>query len=117
MRKFIAVIMGLLAAPVLAMDATATGEINHLLDYSARSGCQFVRNGAVYPAKEATDHLRLKLSKVGDRVKTADDFIEQIASQSYMSGKPYSVRCPGASEQPTKTWLMTELRRLRTAKP
>ncbi|PHV11996.1 hypothetical protein CSQ89_08005 [Chitinimonas sp. BJB300] len=99
------------------MDANATREINHLLDFSARSGCQFVRNGTVYGAKEATDHLRMKLGKVGERVKTADDFIEHIASQSYLSGTPYSVRCPGANEQATKAWLSTELRRLRAAQP
>jgi uncharacterized short protein YbdD (DUF466 family) len=52
----------------------------------------FIRNGSEHSAKDAADHLRMKLQRTGGRVKTADDFIRLCASQSYMSGEPYKIR-------------------------
>lgn len=105
----------LTALPAMALDAKAQREIDQLLDFVARSGCQFVRNGSVHASPEASEHLRMKLSKAGNRIRSAEDFIEQLASQSYLSGKPYAARCPGKAEQPSKSWLSNELRRLRAA--
>ena len=38
----------------------AKAEIDHLLDYLAKSGCEFNRNGSWYGSKEARDHLNDK---------------------------------------------------------
>ena len=53
---------------------------------------KFIRNGTEHTGKEAAEHLRMKLKKAGDRVRTADDFIRLCASKSFLSGKPYMIR-------------------------
>ena len=53
---------------------------------------KFIRNGSEYTWKEAAAHLRMKLNNIGDKVRTADDFIKLCASKSYLSGKPYIIR-------------------------
>jgi len=78
--------MGLAAAEQSDMDA----EISHLLTYLAASDCRYVRNGT-------------------------ERFIELSASKSTLSGKSYSIRCPGQSEQSSKAWLNAELQRYRRA--
>lgn len=55
-------------------------------------GATFIRNGDEHSAKDAAKHLRTKLKRAGKRVKTANDFIEGLATQSSMSGKPYQIR-------------------------
>jgi hypothetical protein len=52
----------------------------------------FIRNGTAYDAKNAADHIRLKLQKAGSRVATARDFIRLCASVSSVSGSPYQIR-------------------------
>lgn len=87
----------------------AASEIHRRIDYLLRfiesSVCRFIRGGTEYPPKEAADHLRMKLGKAGDRVKTAEDFITGIASKSYLSGKPYRIKLPDGTVQPTGPWL------------
>jgi hypothetical protein len=55
-------------------------------------GAKFIRNGTEHDGKEAAAHLRMKLQKAGDKVRTADDFIRLCASKSFLSGKPYRIR-------------------------
>lgn len=52
---------------------------------------KFYRNGTLYDATTAAKHLRMKVSKAGDDIKTAQDFIEQIASKSSMTGQDYKI--------------------------
>jgi len=56
------------------------------------TNAQFVRNGTAYDAKDAADHLRLKLRAAGSRVATAEDFIRLCASVSSVSGLPYQIK-------------------------
>ncbi len=79
-------------------------EIDYLLSYLADSGCTFVRNGEEHEAKEARDHLEMKYNYAKRRIKTAEVFIDKIASKSSLSRKPYEVRC-GDVETPSKQWL------------
>jgi hypothetical protein len=53
---------------------------------------QFIRNGTAYDAKDAADHLRLKLRTAGSRVATAEDFIRLCASESSVSRLPYQIK-------------------------
>jgi hypothetical protein len=102
----------LLAGPsaFAAEDARTHGEIVHLLDYLARSGCQFNRNGSWYDAQKARDHLQEKYVYLQKRdlVPDAQAFIERAASTSSMSGKPYEVRCGTAQPVPSGRWLGEE---------
>jgi hypothetical protein len=101
----------------VTMPAHAAGrpaeEITHLLDFVEKSPCSFIRNGVSYPAKEAKAHLERKYAQARDRIKTAEDFIDHVASRSGTSGKPYLVRCGGGETRQSAEWFRSELQRLR----
>lgn len=94
-----------------APPATAVAEINYLLDFIGRSGCQFYRNGSWYDSHRAQSHLRYKYDYLAarDHIKTADDFIEQAATRSSMSGEEYQIRCEAGPTLPSNRWLRTAL--------
>lgn len=96
-------------------SATAQQEVAHLLDYLARSGCEFYRNGAWHPAPDARAHLEKKYRYLLDRnrIDTAEHFIERAATGSSISGKPYQVRCGNDGSVESAAWLTQELRRYR----
>ena len=52
----------------------------------------FIRNGSEHTAQEAASHLRLKLRRAGNRISTAEEFIDHLATSSSFSKKPYMVR-------------------------
>ena len=106
-----------IATPSLAgkLAPVAADEINHLLTHLQSSGCQFNRNGDWHDAADAADHLKKKLTYALDKgaITSAEDFIDQAASKSSMSGKAYQVRCAKAAPQPSGQWLREELERYR----
>ena len=108
MRIFLFLLVLALVFPVRGADS-ASGEIERLIRFVGSSNVRFIRNGTEYSAPEGADHLRDKLSKAGNRVKTAEDFIEGIASKSYLSGKPYLVKFPDGHTEPTNSWLKKQL--------
>ena len=69
---------------------------------------------SLHSGAEGAQHLRNKLAKAGDRVKTTEDFIIGIASKSFLSGKPYLVNF--ADGQPTGEWLRAHLAEVRENK-
>jgi hypothetical protein len=96
MKKiFIAVfvILALFVGTLVAQDNIERKKIDFLISSVEKlKGAKFIRNGEEYDGKKAAEHLRMKLNKAGDRVKTADDFIKLCASQSYITGKPYLIK-------------------------
>jgi hypothetical protein len=90
-------------------------EINYLLAHIESSGCEFYRNGSWYDGKRAQAHLRDKYEYlVGkNRIGTAEDFIEQAATESSLSGRPYKIRCGGGEPVPSNQWLREALARYR----
>src|SRR5436190_22382507 len=50
-------------------------------------GAVFIRNGTEYDGAKAAEHLRRKLGYAGSKVKTAEQFIDLLATGSSMSGK------------------------------
>jgi hypothetical protein len=72
----------------------------------------FVRNGDEHTAAEAAEHLRNKLSAAGDRIQTAEDFIDQIASGSSLSGKAYLIRMGDSHTITAEEFLQQELQKL-----
>ncbi len=106
----------LLAAPaVAAPDADAQREIDHLLAFVAASECRFVRGGVEHDAREARDHLALKLDVARPLIGSADAFVDRVASASSLTGEPYRVRC-GGRDAAAKAWLADELARYRREK-
>ena len=93
-------------------DTNAEAEIHALIRAVAESGCEFNRNGTRYSAQDAAEHLELKYSRGKRHVKSAEDFIQRLASQSSWSGKPYRMICEGETE-PAGDWLSATLKQLR----
>lgn len=73
------------------------------------SGCTFIRNNKRHSAGEAASHLRLKLRRGKRYASTAEDFIENLASKSSWTGKPYVMDCPGSEKQSVNQWLRERL--------
>ena len=111
MRQLFASIFTLLltTAIVLALDPQTNAEIDELISYVGTSGVRFIRNGTEYSGAEGAQHLRDKLAKAGNRVKTTEDFITGVASTSYITGKPYLVKFADGHTQPTCDWLRAHL--------
>ena len=118
MRQLLATNVTLLltAAFALGFDAQTKAEIDELFSFVRTSDVRFIRNGKEYSGAEGADHLRDKLTKAGDRVRTTDDFITGIASKSYLSGKPYMVKFADGRTQPTGDWLRAHLADMRKKK-
>jgi DNA polymerase elongation subunit (family B) len=54
----------------------------------------------------------MKLSKAGSRIKSANDFIDLIASKSSITGKPYQVILKNGSVINLRDLLYHELKKL-----
>ena len=108
-----------LAAGGAAAQTTpaARAEIDRLLDRLVASGCQFERNGMWHDATEAKAHLLRKLAYVEGKVavRSAEQFISQVAAGSSTTGADYAVRCGKAPPIASKAWLTAELAALRSA--
>ena len=116
-RIFITCLLLLLTtAFTFGLDSQAKAEIDELISYVRNSGARFIRNGQEYSAAEGADHLHDKLTKAGNRVKSTDDFITEIASTSYLSGKPYYVKFADGHTLPTGDWLRAHLVDMRKGK-
>jgi len=109
----------LLALLVLAIGARAQAadrappenrKIQYLIaTIEALSNAQFIRNGTVYDARSAADHLRFKLQRAGSRVTTAEDFIRLCASASSVSGSPYQIKFADGSIVTSEAFLRQKL--------
>ena len=73
---------------------------------------KFVRNGSAYNADSAAVFLRRKWQANESEVKTAQDFIDKVASFSATSGKPYLIRFKDGSESQSRDFLLTQLKKL-----
>lgn len=103
--------MSLLALSMLPTVAMANVEqdISTLIERVERSSCTFIRNGKLYTNQEAAEHMRNKWDYAKDDVDSVDVFIKEVASKSWLSGKPYWVDCQDkriTSEQ----WLTSLMR-------
>lgn len=73
------------------------------------NGAHFVRNGMTYDAKSAANHLRMKWSKAGSKIKTANDFIEKIATKSSVTGELYLIKMADGVTIETGKYLKNKL--------
>jgi hypothetical protein len=107
----LALVQGAHSAPAPA----ALAEINYLLDFVGKSGCEFNRNGVWYDSGQARVHLNYKYGVLADhgQIKTADDFIAKAATKSSLTGIAYKVRCAGGQELSSNQWLRDALARYR----
>lgn len=115
------VLLILLAAAVPAsadgeLPQSADAEIEALIAAVGRmTDAAFIRNGRSYDAGTAAEFLRRKWRRHADDVRSAEDFIEKIASASSTSVKPYLIRFADGRELPCGDVLRAELKRLRSS--
>jgi len=120
--KGLALAIGALASSwVLGAELSATSrkEVDHLLATVGSSGCEFYRAGSWHSARTAQAHLEHKYQYLATRqmLQSADDFIVKAATRSSMTGEAYAIRCTPNTAQPSSTWLESELRAHRNARP
>lgn len=100
-----------------ADDFSEEAKIQYLIaSVEDMKGATFMRNGRGYSAKAASNHLRLKLRTMGDRIKTAKDFIELCASKSSMTGEPYLIGLADGSIIKSELFFNDKLRALVASK-
>ncbi len=87
-------------------------KILYLITQLKLSPCQFERNGAVDDGTKAASHLLKKYSAVKDRINTAEQFIDYVASRSSMSGQPYYILDKNRKRYPSREVLRNELAEL-----
>lgn len=81
------------ATPVFGLQDVEQQKIVYLIASIADlQDASFIRNGKEYDAGHAAEHLRLKLRRAGERVRTAEDFIVYCGTGSSMSGTQYQIR-------------------------
>lgn len=123
-KAIIFFLLGLVPAISLSGQPTpiAMQEITFLIKHMKESGCEFKRNGTWYRADEAVEHINKKYYYLLKRglVSNAEEFIERVASESSMSGRPYQVKCGNDASVNSAAWLSAELvkyrKQTRTAK-
>ncbi|PCC14623.1 hypothetical protein CIK86_14645 [Pseudoalteromonas sp. JB197] len=91
-------------------------EVQYLITFISNSNATFIRNGDEHTSKEAAEHLAMKYRKAKRYAKTADDFINNLASKSSWSGKAYTVILSSGAKLTANSWLTNELIRFRNTK-
>jgi hypothetical protein len=96
----------------------AAAEIQYLLQATENSGCEFYRNGSWHSAAEARTHLAQKYDQAQKQsaLRSADDFIEVVATRSSVTGELYLLRCQDAKPVASASWFRETLKRYREVK-
>lgn len=87
-------------------------KINQLNLFVEKTDAKFIRNDVKYSGFDAAKHLRMKREKAGSKIKTAKDFIDQIASKSGVSGKAYQMKYKKGSIINVRDILYYELKKI-----
>ena len=73
---------------------------------------KFIRNGKSYGIKRATEHLRMKYKNEKINVKTAELFIENIASKSSVTGIEYIIEFPDGKTVSARKFFYEKLKKI-----
>ncbi len=111
---FILIVIFLFGQMTFAQSKPAQLTEKQKIEYLIKSiekldGAYFWRNGEYHTAKEAADHLRLKLDNAGSKIKTAQQFIDNIATKSSMTGTPYKIKFKDGKIVESKVFLYQKL--------
>lgn len=89
---------------------TESQKIDSLYSYiQSLKGVTFYRNGSYYQLPEAISHLKMKQGKAGSSANNARKFIDNVASESSMSGTPYKIKFSTGEELELKDLLNKRL--------
>jgi hypothetical protein len=109
MKAFTLILLFWLLPLSVHADDEAPAEIDYLLRSIGSSDCAFIRNGSRFDSRSAEDHLRMKYRRGKRYAPTSEEFVENLASKSYLSKKLYYVECEGAEKMPSGDWLLLRL--------
>ena len=111
--SIVTLVITTLTSPLVFAEPSATTkqEINHLFSYLKASGCEFNRNGTWYSSADAATHLNKKYEYLVQKnmIASTEDFIENAATKSSMSGKSYQVKCKNAAPVESAVWFKEAL--------
>lgn len=96
-----------------SVEENVGATVEHLLALVRESDLTFIRNGKRYDGTEAAEHMRRKYEHFRTRIETPEDFIENAAARSLLSGKPYMVVMPNGERETTRQWLLAALQAYR----
>jgi Family of unknown function (DUF5329) len=83
---------------LLARDTREQARIDFLIHgVESSTGVKFIRNGKKYDGAAAAAHLRRKLGYAAERVKTAEDFVKDCASESSLTHQKYQILANGTT--------------------
>lgn len=98
---------------IAIVELTERQKVDRLIQYvRGMKGAVFIRNGSEHSCQEAADHLQTKWKKHRDRIQSAEEFIEELASRSGFSGDEYKIRFADGTIVTTNAVLKQELKRL-----
>jgi len=115
MRVIVACTLLICLLPPVARAGEVPAEIDYLMLTVGSSDCIFIRNGKRHTAKKAESHLRLKYRHGKRQATTTEQFIENLASKSSMSGKLYYIECDSDEQVAFGTWLLQLLNEYRVS--
>jgi hypothetical protein len=102
-------------AQTTGISASEKSKIEALITHLEKlPNATFIRNGSDYDAPSAGKFLRGKWQAHEGTIHTAADFIAQVATVSFTTGKPYLIRFSGQPATPCADYLRTRLRQLET---
>ncbi|TXK33242.1 hypothetical protein FVR03_19335 [Pontibacter qinzhouensis] len=92
---------------------TESDKISRLIYFVGNlQGATFIRNGGEHTPKDAAAHLQSKLNKHHAKIKTANDFIDLLATKSSATGEYYQIKMANGSTTETYKLLQAELARI-----
>jgi len=116
MRIVLALLSLFVLSSAVRADEVMDLEIDYILNAVIATDCVFIRNGKEHGPEAAKDHLTLKRNRGKRYYSSADEFIENMASSSSWSGKPYFIRCGDAEQQLAGDWFSAVLAEYRSTK-
>mgnify|MGYP001814497727 FL=1 len=114
MRFHRLLLLCILLGPVAWADDVMEQEIDHLLDTVGSSNCVFVRNGKEHGPQAAKEHLSMKRRRGKKYFDSTEEFIDNLASSSSWTGKPYFIQCGDEGPQPAAEWFANVLQTYRS---
>lgn len=94
-----------------ARDAREQARIDFLIrGVEGATNVKFIRNGSEYDGVAGASHLRLKLNYLGERVKTAEEFVKYCASESSFTHQKYKIRAADGTTMDAATYFHAKLR-------
>jgi hypothetical protein len=99
--SILAIVLSVLALPLWAsqMVPAEQDRVQYLISHIENmKDAAFVRNGSAYGSRIAAYFLKKKWEANQDKIRTADDFIETVATKSSTTGRPYLIRFKNGKE-------------------